>query len=458
MQHFLVPSHVTSFFVPATGSAEQGVGTLHIPPSLFRLGKKHLPDECTKPTVNLLRKWFHTELMRLTRTESKLLSLMKVVADDPRLAKELVRNVIGTTVPWPGRLALDPVKIAASTLLPLPWEMEQSDEETAADNDADDPSQPELELDSWEAGVFFGVPEPLQAITDATQDTEIVNPSLHVLDTEGLSVSAVRVLKRESRHEPDGMPYDEAEDTQAGNRRSLNDTNKEPVDDEAATVTMDTQEPRDGRQKQLDLYDVAVSVVTPPRFDVTATQSTQRRQRQLDLFDVAKRTVDPPSGRSTSVQGSHTQKFFNRLNVDGITRHSADAPSTSVAAAVSIPDVPATVPDTEPDEAALDATQAESTSKKRHRYTDEEKTWILAQQSSHMGQLHDVPVATVPWFKDILTHGVAGSVVSADATAAGLRSIVQRFVHDAETRRLAEQARAQRRERREAKFMRSSQE
>ena len=60
------------------------------------------------------------------------------------------------------RLALDPVKIAASTLLPLPWEMEQSDEETAADNDADGPSQTELELDSWEAGVFFGVPEPLQ--------------------------------------------------------------------------------------------------------------------------------------------------------------------------------------------------------------------------------------------------------------------------------------------------------
>ena len=166
--------------------------------------------------------------------------------------------------------------------------------------------------------------------------------------------------------------------------------------------------------------------------------------------------MDPPSGGSTSVQGSHTQNFFNRLNVDGITRPSADAPSASVAAAVSITDVPATVPDTEPDEAALDATQAESTSKKKHRYTDEEKTWISAQHSSHMGQLHEVPVAAVPWFKDILTHSVAGSVVSADAT--GLCSIVQRFVHDAETRRLAEQARAQRRERREAKFMRSSQE
>ena len=166
--------------------------------------------------------------------------------------------------------------------------------------------------------------------------------------------------------------------------------------------------------------------------------------------------MDPPSGGSTSVQGSHTQNFFNRLNVDGITRPSADAPSASVAAAVSITDVPATVPDTEPDEAALDATQAESTSKKKHRYTDEEKTWISAQHSSHMGQLHEVQVAAVPWFKDILTHSVAGSVVSADAT--GLCSIVQRFVHDAETRRLAEQARAQRRERREAKFMRSSQE
>ena len=42
------PSDVTSFFVPATGSAEQGVGTFHIPPSLFRFGKKYLPDECTR--------------------------------------------------------------------------------------------------------------------------------------------------------------------------------------------------------------------------------------------------------------------------------------------------------------------------------------------------------------------------------------------------------------------------
>ena len=109
--------------------------------------------------------------------------------------------------------------------------------------------------------------------------------------------------------------------------------------------------------------------------------------------------MDPPSGRSTSVQGSHTQNFFNRLIVDGITRPSADAPSASVAAAVSIPDVPATVPDTEPDEAALDATKAESTSKKRHRYTDEEKTWISAQHSSHMGQLHDVKLQRSPGSK-----------------------------------------------------------
>ena len=241
------PSDVTSFFVPATGSAEQGVGTLHIPLSLFRFGKKYLSDECTRPTVNLLTKWFHTELMRLTRTESKLLSLMKVVADDARLAKELVRNVIGTTVPWPSDSHWTPSRLRHRLCFHYRGKWNKATKKTAADNDADGPSQPELELDSWEAGVSFGMPEPLQAITDATQDTEIVNPSLHVLDTEGLSVSAVRVLKRESLHEPDGMPYDEAEDTRADNRRSLNDTNKEPVDDEAATVTRDTQEPRDGR-------------------------------------------------------------------------------------------------------------------------------------------------------------------------------------------------------------------
>ena len=159
--------------------------------------------------------------------------------------------------------------------------------------------------------------------------------------------------------------------------------------------------------------------------------------------------MDPPSGGSTSVQGSHTQNFFNRLNVDGITRPSADAPSASVAAAVSIPDVPATVPDTEPDEAALDATQAESTSKKKHRYTDEEKTWISAQHSSHMGQLHEVPSCSGPLVQGH-THTQCG-------WQRGLRRR-HWFMQHRETRRLAEQARAQRRERREAKFMSRCQE
>ena len=90
-------------------------------------------------------------------------------------------------------------------------------------------------------------------------------------------------------------------------------------------------------------------------------------------------------------------------------------------------------------------------------WVSEDHRW-LRDYHDHLELSSSDPVATVPWFKDILTHSVAGSVVSADATAASLRSIVQRFVHDAETRRLAEQARAQRRERREAKFMRRCQE
>ena len=79
-----------------------------------------------KPTVNLLRKWFHTRLMKMTAPHASILELTQrddahstvvglkhsVLRDhkaDAMLVDVLVMTVLGPTVPWPAHMELDPV-------------------------------------------------------------------------------------------------------------------------------------------------------------------------------------------------------------------------------------------------------------------------------------------------------------------------------------------------------------
>ena len=79
-----------------------------------------------KPTVNLLRKWFHTHVILMTASHASLLEVMQLVGghtaavglkryvlrdhkDDAKLAEILVMAVLGPTVPWPAHMELDPV-------------------------------------------------------------------------------------------------------------------------------------------------------------------------------------------------------------------------------------------------------------------------------------------------------------------------------------------------------------
>ena len=79
---------------------------------------KFLPSDKTFPTVNLVRKWFHSTLVKLTDTKEKLKDLMVLIdahsvavqnkhyllkdpADDVKLARQFVKTVIGKTVRWP---------------------------------------------------------------------------------------------------------------------------------------------------------------------------------------------------------------------------------------------------------------------------------------------------------------------------------------------------------------------
>ena len=69
------PAGMETFLVPATQDAD----TVPLHSSLRTFSKRHLPGGKSRPTFNLIRKWFHTALMDLTDTDEKLKKMMKVV-------------------------------------------------------------------------------------------------------------------------------------------------------------------------------------------------------------------------------------------------------------------------------------------------------------------------------------------------------------------------------------------
>jgi hypothetical protein len=170
------PEGVASFLVPALDSTDR----VDIPTALYGWSSRFLPKGCTKPTVNLMRKFFHKQLIKLTQDEASLKRTMATLdahsiktidrhyalrepADDVALAKMLVGAVLGDTVPWPtddGFELEDDLNTAieefdaAARADPGGFEMVQ------ASGDVDE------ELECWLHGRRFGVAEPLLAICD----------------------------------------------------------------------------------------------------------------------------------------------------------------------------------------------------------------------------------------------------------------------------------------------------
>jgi hypothetical protein len=208
LDHFVCNSHKTSntygglakWVAPGTVHAikvylglpcRAGVKTLFVPPyadtdhisitkAFGKFCKAYLPEDCNNPTVNLMRKWYHTELYRLTKTEDKLLGLMRSIdahskevakkhyvlqspADDARLAQALVHSMIGQPVSWPSANDLqDITKISVPYLqLVQLTDGEQHDE-------ADDEDAPESEWIWWEGASTFGLPKPFLALQGDT--------------------------------------------------------------------------------------------------------------------------------------------------------------------------------------------------------------------------------------------------------------------------------------------------
>lgn len=160
--------------------ARGGTSGAGINKHLFNFAAKHLPKGVVKPTVNLLRKYFHTVLMDMTQTEDKLLEVMKIIdahsaqvarkhyvlrdpAADARLAKVLVKVALGDTVPWPSAAELKNCGLSGDGVLALPMGpyAYEEDHGQAGSGEEGDAEVEEEELEYWAGAEHFGIPQPL---------------------------------------------------------------------------------------------------------------------------------------------------------------------------------------------------------------------------------------------------------------------------------------------------------
>ena len=163
--NFPRPCDCNTFLVPVNESTAK----VSLPHALRSFCKMFLPDDALHPWYNLVRKWFHTMLMRMTADEKKLKELMKKLdahsvsiqekhyiirspEDDMKLADALIATIMKAPVKWPTweqttayiESAGDPIKCAGV----------QDVDESCDDIEAED------DLHWWEFGKMFGVKVP----------------------------------------------------------------------------------------------------------------------------------------------------------------------------------------------------------------------------------------------------------------------------------------------------------
>lgn len=172
---------IKTLFVPLDEEADH----ISIPKAFQKFCKAYLPATCTHPTVNLMRKWYHTELYKMATSDDRLLQLMQSIdahstrvarkhyvlqtpADDAKLAQALVHSMLGKPVPWPSEAELQDVDSTPASYLQL---VEVVSKPQNAEVDEED--VPENEWAWWEGAETFGLPKPLLALQIDTVMEEV---------------------------------------------------------------------------------------------------------------------------------------------------------------------------------------------------------------------------------------------------------------------------------------------
>jgi hypothetical protein len=201
---------VKTFLVPAC----EGTDTVSIPQAFATFCAQKLKNG-SRPTVNIMRKFFHKQLMEATKDEVALKQVMVVLdghavttidrhyalrepADDVALAKLLVKWVLGDkTAVFPTRCHANHLTADLLASFSAAEAMPEVQEDTSADDD---------ELAWWWVGDFFGVNKPLMALADKVPSFEPLEspakkarhselvplpPSMPASSSSGASPSAV---------------------------------------------------------------------------------------------------------------------------------------------------------------------------------------------------------------------------------------------------------------------------
>ena len=172
--------HVLTFFCPAFASTRR----VSVPTYLRRFSEVYLPGCEVFPTVNLLRKWYHTVLNNMVSDKARLQALFQTIdphrgatqekhyvltgpEDDARLAKQMVAAMMGDTVPWPSQDAL-----TSESSVVVAFEERIQDKRTwmsgASERDETySEAEGEDELEWFEFAQYFGIPNPCPAVQDA---------------------------------------------------------------------------------------------------------------------------------------------------------------------------------------------------------------------------------------------------------------------------------------------------
>ena len=424
-------------------SARDDVGIVNIPQYLRRFAELFIHRKYTFPTVNLLRKWYHSVLVRLARTEGGLLEVMEKLdghsvgvavnhyvlmtpADDANLAKAIVTALLGEPVEWPETRELkdNAAKKAHEKAMALPLcDLEQALPSQASQPGTDvEPEEEEADIElEYVAGLeFFGIGPQLAVLADA--------------EYEGTASGA----DGETASAADVCDDDPATETFTPRRRCI-------------PTQTDSDAGSDGD-------DLAVAVVTPTPAGTSA------------FYDPATQTFKP---RAWGIKFDHCQvddsawrqQSLSEVGVTGgdqtVTRPQPDPDMRQLSLdTVFVAKQPAKrLKGNAPDQATSTYptySPASALKVRRSRLDPDTKAWaeMLHRQEQVALGLSTTQVVPCEWFKTVVQEGIAEGRISSFTTPEGIRSHIRAIIkREKETIEIEKKARkaAQAKERKDKK-------
>jgi len=216
--------HVATFLVPAS----EGTARVSVPHAFATFCSHKSATLKARPTVNLMRKYFHKKLMEATKDETSLKEMLTVLdghsvktidrhyllrepTDDVTLAKILVKSVLGEhTAKFPQKCPDDHL----SDALVAAFEVAEDAPEVLDQADAEDE-----ELEWWRFGAFCGIPKPLLALTNHQQDELDASDVTCKAEEDGDASDVTCKVEEDAKDTPTPdssrkRPHDEAQEHQ----------------------------------------------------------------------------------------------------------------------------------------------------------------------------------------------------------------------------------------------------